>query len=146
MLPSGDTQRPIAEASVACHKVILSVSTLLDDVLPPSNAPRLVSHSPRLWGTHLVFTHFANNTFNVTLWSLVQPADAPTARDKSEQPFILPAELDASVEPPTLTFDIDDKGKLSGFGLRGVWGAGTGVEALRGESIKESSEVWFQSL
>lgn len=145
VLPSSDVQGPIVEASVACQKVISSVGTLLDNVLPASKAPHLVSHSPRHFGTHLVFTHFSNNTFNLTFWNLVRPEDGPTSRDKSERPFIIPTELNAFAEPPTLTFDIDEA-EVAGFGLRGVWRAGAGVQSLKGESVKERSEVWFQRL
>ena len=44
---------------------------------------------------------------------------------------------------PTMEFLIGDDGSIEGFGLRGIWGAGLGVQSPTGETVRERAEVWF---
>lgn len=144
-LPPSGSRHHVSQASPSCQAAF-KISHLLNDILPPSKGPRLVSHFPRLWGTHFVFTHFTNNTFNVTLWNHIQPTDNPMSRDKSEDPFILPVSLDQDVEPPNVTFDVDEEGRIVGLGFRGIWGPGDGVPLPKGNSIQARSDAWFRRI
>lgn len=81
----------------------------------------------------------------MTAWTVVRPSEEPTSRDKSEEPFIYPAAMELEDDlPPTLTFDVNEDGKVAGFGLQGIWGAGEGVRSPTGDSVRDRSEVWFE--
>lgn len=132
--------------SATCRETISTLAHFLQGGLSTSDGPRFVASFSRAWLTHLEFTHFAYNTFNITAWNIVRPAENPTSRDKSEEPFIHPSVTDELLS--TLTFDVGDPGLgesgVVGFGLRGVWGSSTGVDTPDGDSVRERAEVWFQ--
>lgn len=142
LLPSGQ-YGPGLKESASCRKTLSAVASLLQDRLPPSEAPRFVARFPSLWLSHLVFTHFSHNTFNASTWTVVNPAEEPTSRDKSEEPFVHPAVVKIDDSISTLTFDVNEGGVV-GFGLRGVWGAPVGVPSPAGDSVRDRAEVWFE--
>lgn len=137
-----------------CDKVIASSYPILSSHLLPNvseSTLRLIAHFPRVWFSHLVFTHFSNDTFNITAFNVIRPAEESTAKDPDEEPFALPWGLDDQV--PTMTFSIGvedasdvEEGEgtvVKGFGWRDMWGAGDGISSPSGPTIKEQSEVWF---
>jgi hypothetical protein len=43
----------------------------------------------------------------------------------------------------TIEFATGKDGNIEGFGLRGIWGAGDGVNSPTGKTVRERAEVWF---
>ncbi|KAF7338793.1 Beta-lactamase class penicillin binding protein [Mycena sanguinolenta] len=81
-------------------------------------------------------THFNGGVYNLTAWTAL-----PTVNDSSTPFWAYPAGTNPGL---TAEFDINtQKGTVAGFGLRGIWGAGTVEAEPMGKSVEERSEVWY---
>jgi len=78
----------------------------------------------------LMLQHYSGNTFNASLTISVPVLDQDELVDVVFDGLIAEFEV--------------EQGVVRGFGLwGGVWGAGVGVEPLKGTSARELAEVWF---
>ncbi|KAF5373158.1 hypothetical protein D9758_001587 [Tetrapyrgos nigripes] len=122
--------------SDSCRALVDDVPTKLPDV--DTSIPTFVAKWDKLWSTHLVLRHFDGNLFNgsalfstpILNSSLVNASHSQTYFTQSFETL------------PNAEFAIED-GKAVGFGLTGVWEAGTGIEDPSGDTVQERSEVWF---
>lgn len=48
--------------------------------------------------------------------------------------------------PATIELSRDSEGRIEGFGMRDIWGAGPSVEQPIGETVRQRAEVWFERL
>ena len=78
----------------------------------------------------LTLQHYSGNTFNASLTISVPVLDQDELVDVVFDGLLAEFEIEQDV--------------VRGFGLwGGVWGAGVGVEQLKGTSARELAEVWF---
>ena len=64
---------------------------------------------------------------------------------EEDRVVVLP-QWDRSAELEFVVVNGESGSKVEGFGLTQVWGAGEGVQAPSGGSVKERAEVWFDRL
>ncbi|KAJ7840748.1 beta-lactamase/transpeptidase-like protein [Mycena leptocephala] len=123
--------------SAACKDVILEAPRMLPGAIDPSKLT-FVAKWDKVWSTHLVFTHFNMNIFNVTILMSI-PTDDP------KEPFWVTG--DQFQRGVTMEFaEHHGTGKI-GFGLMGdFWGAGPGVHGPQGETLCHRAEVLFEQL
>jgi hypothetical protein len=49
-------------------------------------------------------------------------------------------------EDPGRQAEFSYDGGIVGLGLRGLWGAGVGVQSPDGETVKDRAEVWLEKV
>ncbi|KAJ7781713.1 beta-lactamase/transpeptidase-like protein [Mycena maculata] len=128
---------PHAAQTAVCKDVILDAPKMLSGAIDPTKLT-FVAKWDKVWSTHLVFTHFNMNVFNVTVLMSI-PTNDP------EEPFWVTG--DQFQRGVTMEFaEHHNTGKV-GFGLMGnFWGAGPGVHGPQGETLCHRSEVLFEQL
>ncbi|KAJ7144411.1 beta-lactamase/transpeptidase-like protein [Mycena epipterygia] len=124
-LVSQDNQ---SSASKSCRRLLEEIPTRLPDILDPQ-IPTLLTRWDGHRATHLAFAHFEHNIFNVS-----EVFSIPT-ENSSDKPYWV--STDMALPSFEAEFSSD------GVGLRGLWGAGNGVQSPTGDTIKARSEVWF---
>ena len=78
----------------------------------------------------------SNTAFNVTGFEITT---TPSTGGSERRPVVtLAFGYESMVE-----FDIGNDGNIEGFGFRGIWGAGYGIESPTGKTVRERAEVWF---
>ncbi|KAJ7144406.1 beta-lactamase/transpeptidase-like protein [Mycena epipterygia] len=127
-LVSQDNQ---SSASKSCRRLLEEIPTRLPDILDPQ-IPTLLTKWDGHRATHLAFAHFEHNIFNVS-----EVFSIPTG-NSSDKPYWV--STDMALPSFEAEFSSD------GVGLRGLWGAGDGVQSPTGDTIKARSEVWFRKV
>ncbi|KAJ7450791.1 beta-lactamase/transpeptidase-like protein [Mycena latifolia] len=123
-----------SSASESCRQLLEEIPTILPDALDPK-IPTFLVRWDAFGITHVAFTHFESNVFNVTgLGSF------PT-RNATDKPYWVTTESD-----PSLVAEFAYDAGVLGVSLRGLWGAGSGVQSPSGETVKERAEVWFEKV
>ncbi|KAF5373123.1 hypothetical protein D9758_001604 [Tetrapyrgos nigripes] len=140
LIPQQDEDIDAAKQPDSCQALLEEVPTRLPDTINTS-VPTFVARWDKLWTTHFIFEHFNGNLFNATALAshpILDTSLVPANANANETYFTQKWELASA----TAEIVVDD-GKVTGFGLTGIWGPGPGVESPRGENVQERSEVWF---
>ncbi|KAG6916502.1 hypothetical protein DXG01_006501 [Tephrocybe rancida] len=119
---------PSLSASPSCKALAANAERILPGAIAPG-VPTFLTEWFSPWATHLRFTHFAENMYNVSVL-----ASVPTGNEK--EPFWTLDEV--AGEPPLPAWADFEAG---GVGLMGIWGAGVLPE---GKTVRERAEVWFE--
>ncbi|KAJ7243609.1 beta-lactamase/transpeptidase-like protein [Mycena haematopus] len=119
--------------SRSCRRLIEEIPAALPGIVDP-RIPTILARWQAFGVTHVSFAHFEHNLFNVTgVFSI------PTG-NASDKPYWVQSD-----SHPNFMAEFSFDGK-AGVGIRGFWGAGSGVESPSGESIQERAEVWFEKI
>ncbi|KAJ7111488.1 beta-lactamase/transpeptidase-like protein [Mycena epipterygia] len=119
-------------ASESCRQLLKEIPTTLPDALDPQ-IPTLLARWPAFGITHIALKHFEYNVFNLS-----GLASIPTG-NSSEKPYWVSTEAD-----PSLIAEFSESDGVLGFGLRGLWGAGSGVQSPKGDTVKDRAEAWLE--
>ncbi|KAG6855689.1 hypothetical protein H0H87_012078 [Tephrocybe sp. NHM501043] len=123
---------PPSSASAKCQALASEAQRILPGAVTPNVATFLAEwKSP--WCTHIHFSHFSGNTYNVSVLSSV-----PTGN--KTDPFWTMKGL--SGEPATPAWAEFDEG---GVGFTGIWGAGD-VSSPEGRTVQERAETIFDEM
>ncbi|KAJ7639711.1 beta-lactamase/transpeptidase-like protein [Mycena polygramma] len=121
-------------SSEPCLQLVEETPTRLPDTLD-HHIPTFLAKWKGFGVTHVAFTHFDRNLFNVTgLFSI------PTG-NSSEKPYWVQSETH-----PGFVAEFSSSFFHAGIGIRGFWGAGEGVESPQGHSVRDRAEVWFEKI
>ncbi|KAF5373046.1 hypothetical protein D9758_001605 [Tetrapyrgos nigripes] len=122
--------------SDSCRALVDDVPTKLPDV--DTSIPTFVAKWDMPWSSHLVLRHFDGNLFNGSALFSTPILNTSLANSSDNETYFTQSfGILSSAE-----FVIED-GKVVGFGLTGVWEAGTGIEDPSGDTVQKRSEVWF---
>ncbi|KAJ6588140.1 beta-lactamase/transpeptidase-like protein [Mycena capillaripes] len=125
--------RESVSVSESCRQLIDEIPTRLPSTLD-YKIPTFLARWTGFGVTHVSFTHFEYNVFNVSgLFSI------PTG-NSSDVPYWV-----QSLTEPGFLAEFSVEGKL-GVGIRGFWGPGDGVKSPQGDSAKARAEVWFEKI
>jgi len=119
--------------SDSCRRLIDDLNTTLPDILDPQIPTFVTKWEFRL--THVSLTHFEHNVFNVSGFNSI-----PTG-DSKDKPYWV-----RTLTDPNLVAEFSYDDGILGIGIRGLWGAGEGVDSPEGDTVKERAEVWFEKV
>ena len=106
------------------------------NVSDASVEPSLGVVLPAVFANYAQLYRISNTVFNVTGFEIMT---TPSTDGSERRPVVVPAFGYES----TVEFAIGNDRTIEGFGFRGIWGAGYGVESPTGETVRERAEVWF---
>ncbi|KAI0318427.1 beta-lactamase/transpeptidase-like protein [Amylostereum chailletii] len=118
-----------------CHQVLADFKA----VDPHTPAPtELYASYPRLWSTHLRFTHVKDHRFYVKPTALF-----PVGYGKNTTPFEVPFDGGVGEDGFAIADFVVEDGKVVGFGFSGTVAQKTMMQK-KGGSVKETAEAWFE--
>ncbi|KAF8067004.1 beta-lactamase/transpeptidase-like protein [Lyophyllum atratum] len=116
-----------ASASQKCKTLAAIAPRILPGAVTPG-VPTFLAEWNSPWGSHVRFSHFTGNTFNLSMLSSFPTGNA-------SEPFWTSDGTGAMAQFAT-----------GGVGLMGIWGAGDGVSEPEGKTVRERAEVWFDRM
>ncbi|KAF8879116.1 beta-lactamase/transpeptidase-like protein [Infundibulicybe gibba] len=121
-----------------CQELVSSAPTVLPGVLETFRGiPTFLGRWDSFTFSHIVFTHFDGDMFNVSALASIETADA-------SEPFWTYGNLDID-SGGRVQVARDGDGNI-GLGMTNVWGAGPGVRSPEGGTVEDKAEVWFSKL
>ena len=97
--------------------------------------PSLSVVLPAVLGNYVQLYPISDTAFTISAFEITT-----TPKDAGERKQIVVPQFDSGT---TVEFATGKDGNIEGFGLRGIWGAGDGVESPTGKTVRERAEVWF---
>ncbi|KAJ6566564.1 beta-lactamase/transpeptidase-like protein [Mycena capillaripes] len=127
------SQEMHSTTSDTCLRLQDEISTTLPDALD-LRIPTLLTRWYGAGVTHLAFSHFEHNVFNVSALCSI------ATRNSSDNPYWVYGLRDSTF---IAEFSEDDG---LGVAIRGLWGSGAGVPSPSGSTVKERAEIWFKQV
>ncbi|KAE9393924.1 beta-lactamase/transpeptidase-like protein [Gymnopus androsaceus JB14] len=142
---------PIGSSSSSCRDLINELPIRFPGAVNasvPTFFTRLPESELELTLTHMRFQHFSGNLFNVSFFASLPLVDSESFRLNGAEIakyWVYPPSPDTSI---VIEFtQSSDENTIVGFGFTGdFWGAGAGVEAPVGQTVKERAEVWYDRI
>ncbi|KAF8191527.1 beta-lactamase/transpeptidase-like protein [Mycena galopus ATCC 62051] len=127
------SQEMDSRASDVCLRLQAEIPTTLPGALDLS-IPTLLTSWDGGGVTHLAFSHFEHNVFNISVLSSIATRNSPDTLYWVN-----------AVRDPTVIAEFSEDDGL-GVAIRGLWGPGVGVPSPSGSTVKERAEIWFKQV
>lgn len=120
-----------------CRQVLADFKAVDSHTHTPPPA-ELYASLPRLWSTHLRFTHVKDNRFHVKPTALF-----PEGYGKNTTPFEVPWDVGVTEDGFAFADFVVEEGKVTGFGISGTVEQKT-MTQKKGGTVKETADAWFE--
>ncbi|RDB29884.1 Gigasin-6 [Hypsizygus marmoreus] len=127
---------PHPAASESCKALKSNIPTILPGAVDPK-IPTFIAAWDSPWASHVRFTHFSGNIFNVTTLTsfATKNASEPFWTYGGDTSFNIDAHAETVIE-----------GSHIGIAVTGTWGAGPSVPAPQGKTARDRAEVIFEKI